>query len=220
MSQPTKPSLLTTMAAIFLLAACAPAQPTQNPEDIANQVATAVALTVAAQNAQTQAALPLLPEATSTTLPTQTEAVSPTPDVIDIVNDTPAATDTSTPFPIPTFPTDTPLITVTPPAYSCDAFAQSPDYQAEFKPGDEFDIRWIIINTGTRPWPAGFDVKYSSGSKMTSVTVVEIPIEMKPNDRYTIVLDAVAPKHEGPQYMTWIVQGQLCYPSVIINVVK
>jgi len=216
MSQPTKPSLLATMAAIFLLAACAPAQPTQNPEDIANQVATAVALTVAAQNAQTQAALPLLPEATNTTLPTQI------PEAIDIVTDTPTGSDeiiivTDTPIPIPT---DVEPITVTPRAYSCDAFAQSPDYQAEFKPGDEFDIRWIIINTGTRPWPAGFDVKYSSGSKMTSVTVVEIPIEMKTNDRYTIVLDAVAPKHDGPQYMPWIVQGQLCYPSVIINVVK
>ena len=217
MIQSTKRILLSIMGVILLLAACAPAvQATESPVDIADQVATAVALTVAAQNTQTAEAIP---PATNTPLPTQTESVSPTFAVANIVTHTPFPTNT----PLPTntrSPTDTPEATVPPPLYSCDAFAQSPDYQAEFKFGDEFDIRWIIINTGTRPWPAGFDVKYSSGSKMTSVTVVEIPIEMKPNDRYTIVLDAVAPKQEGPQYMTWIVQGQLCYPSVIINVVK
>ena len=53
---------------------------------------------------------------------------------------------------------------------------------------------------------------------MTGVKTVEIPKAMKPNDRYTINLDAVAPTQKGHQYMTWAVDGQLCYPSIIINV--
>lgn len=213
MIQPTKRSLLSVIAVIFLLAACAPAQPTQTqePVDIADQVATAVALTVAAQNTQTAAAIPA---ATDTALPTETEVIPPTSAF------EPGIIVTDTPFPIPTFPTDTPRVTVTPQLYSCDAFAQTPGYQVDIKAGSQFDIKWIIVNTGTRTWPAGIDVKYSSGSKMTKVTAVEIPQEMKPNDRYTINLDAVAPNKEGPHYMTWIVQGPLCYPSVIINVVN
>src|ERR1051325_5356513 len=82
MSLSTKKILFPAMALIFLLSACQPAQPTQNPSDVADQVATSVALTVAAQNALTQAAPSLVPEATNTTLPTQTEVgtlPSPTP---------------------------------------------------------------------------------------------------------------------------------------------
>jgi hypothetical protein len=104
--------------------------------------------------------------------------------------------------------------------YACDAFAQKPGYLEDIKAGSTFDIRWIIVNTGENTWPAGFDVKYSNGSKMTSTTLVEIGREMSPNDRYTIELDAVAPKKEGHQYMTWVVEGQLCFPSILINVVK
>ncbi len=51
MSLSTKKILFSAMALILLLSACQPAQPTQNPSDIADQVATSVALTVAAQNA-------------------------------------------------------------------------------------------------------------------------------------------------------------------------
>src|SRR5688572_32867713 len=80
MMQPTKQILLPMIAVILLLAACVPAQPTSAPtqdtEDIENQVATSVALTVAAQNTQTAEAIP---PATNTPLPTQTEAVPSSP---------------------------------------------------------------------------------------------------------------------------------------------
>lgn len=102
----------------------------------------------------------------------------------------------------------------------CNIFTQSPDHMENIKAGSSFDIKWIIINTGSTTWPAGLDVKYSSGPQMTKQTRVEISKALKPNERYTIVLDAVAPKQTGPQYMTWIIEGQLCSPSVIINVVE
>ena len=65
MSLSTKKILFSAMASLLLLSACQPAQPTQNPIDVANQVATSVALTVAAQNALTQAAPSPVPQATN-----------------------------------------------------------------------------------------------------------------------------------------------------------
>ena len=217
MRQPMMHIFTSTIAVILVLAACAPAQvATPDPEEVAGLVATSVALTVAIQNLETAEAQPL---ATETPLPTQTQAPTASPEFVEVTlpADTPIAI-TNTPN-IPSSPNETPTVSLTPQLYACDVDTQSPGYHEEMEPGTDFDIRWVIVNTGTRTWPAGFDVKYSAGSKMTGPTLLEIPVELKPNDRYTIVLDAVAPKKDGLQYMTWVVQGQLCFPTVIINVV-
>ena len=98
MSASKEKILLGVMAVIVLLSACQPAVPTQDPEDIANEVATSVALTVAAGNAQTQSAVTPTVEATNTTLPTQTEegvVASPTP----LETATPLATATAMALP-------------------------------------------------------------------------------------------------------------------------
>ena len=94
---PSKKFLLGSVAMIVLLSACQPAQPTQNVIDIENEVATSVALTVAAQNAQTQAAVSPTPLATNTTLPTQTaEGVVPSPTPLETFTPIPTAVVVST----------------------------------------------------------------------------------------------------------------------------
>lgn len=217
MKQTMRQILFTSLAVILILAACAPAPaPTANPVDVADQIGTSVALTVASQNLDTAQAQPTV---TSTPLPTDTPAPSPTPEFVEVTlpPDTPVV-NISSPTSQPASD-DTPGPTSTPALYACDAYAQSPNYQEQMDPGESFDIRWVIVNTGTRPWPKGFDVKYANGTKMTGPSVVEIGVEMRPNDTYTILLDAVAPKKEGVHYMTWMVEGQLCFPSISINVV-
>ncbi|RPJ25833.1 MAG: hypothetical protein EHM33_13410 [Chloroflexi bacterium] len=208
-----KKFLFSAILLIFLLSACFPAQPTVNPDDVANQVATSVALTVAAQNAQTQAAQTLVPEATNTTLPTQTEAGPPSP--------------------TPIIPTATAVVvptsasggggggggTTTKPQYACNPFPRKPYDNQIFRPNDEFDIKWTIVNTGTKTMVAGLDVKYNSGTKLTSTTLVELP-ELEPGDQYVIDLDAVAPDKQGTYIMTFIVEGGLCYPYTAIVVEK
>jgi len=208
-----KKILFTAIAMIFLLSACFPAQPTQSADEIANQVATSVALTVAAQNAQTQAAPSLVPEATNTTLPTQTEAAPPSP----------------TPIP----PTVTAVVlpttassgggggggTTTKAEYACNPFPRTPRDNTIFRPNDEFDIKWTIVNTGTKTMQAGLDVKYNQGPKLTSTTFVELP-ELEPGDEYQVIMDAVAPEKEGTYIMTFIVEGGLCYPYTAIVVEK
>ena len=216
MSAWKKNLLLGVVAMIVLLSACQPAQPTQDAIDIENQVATSVALTVAAQNAQTQAAVSPTPVATNTTLPTQTE--------VGVASPTPLPT-------LITLPTATVIVlptsnsggggggTTTKPQYACDTIRRRPFDNTSFRPGDKFDIKWTIVNTGTKTMVAGLDLKYNSGTQMTNRTRVELP-ELKPGAQFAVDFDAVAPSKEGTYIMTYLVEGQLCFPYVAIIVEK
>lgn len=224
MSSLKKNVVLGALVVILLLSACQPAPvPTQDPVELEDQVATSVALTVAAQNAQTQAAVsPTIP-ATNTTLPTQTAeglVASPTP------LETSTALSTST-----TLPTATAIVIATSSGggggggtgnqreYACDTVRRRPLDNTSYRPGDTFDIRWTIVNTGTRTMVAGLDLKYNSGTQMTNRTRVELP-ELKPGEQFAVDFDAVAPNKEGNYVMTFVVEGQLCYPYVAIVVEK
>jgi hypothetical protein len=214
MNQPTKRVLLFVIAMLTLLTACAPAAavPTEDPEIIQEQIEQAVALTVAAQNAQaTEQQALIVP--TNTPLPTQTEAAP--------------ATET------PLIPTATPFVivpatntvsaggggggTVVQQTYACEALNRRPFDNQVFKPNDEFDIRWTIVNTGTRTMRAGLDLEYLSGPEMTAVKFIELP-ELDPGESYQVVMDAVAPSQQGFHVMTWRVEGPLCFPYTAINV--
>jgi hypothetical protein len=209
--------LLGALVAIVLLSACQPTAPTQNPDDVANQVATSVALTVAAGNAQTQAAVTPTAEATNTTLPTQTEVgvvASPTP----LETTTPLATATA--IALPTSSTGGGGGgTNTQREFSCDTIRRRPLDNTSYRPGAPFDIKWTIVNTGTKTMVAGLDLKYNSGTQMTNRTRVELP-ELKPGAQFAVDFDAVAPTREGTYIMTFVVEGQLCYPYVAIIVEK
>ena len=218
MNQSTKRALIFALATIVLLAACAPAAaPTQDQAQIQQQIAESVAETVAAQNAaETAQAAQVVPS--NTPLPTQTEVVPPTP--------------------TPLLPTATPFVivpatnTVAPsggggggggvvvkPEYACEAINRRPFDNQIFKPNDEFDIRWTIVNTGTRTMRAGLDLEYASGPSLTSAKFVELP-ELKPGKSYEVIFDAVAPAKEGTYIMTWRVEGPLCFPYTAIIVEK
>jgi len=209
--------LFPVMATILLLAACAPTgqpQPTQDPSDVEHQVATSVALTVAAQNTQTEAAKPADQPATNTPLATQTLSDPPTP--------TPLIP-TATPFEIVP-PTSTRVsggggVVVGKADYACDAINRKPRDNTYYKPNAKFDIKWTLVNTGTKAWPAGWDLKYFSGPKMSTTPFIELPA-MAPGDKFEVDLDGVAPSEQGFAVMTWTVEGQICYPYVAIIVEK
>lgn len=214
MIQTTKRILFSAIGVIVLLSACFPApQPTQNPDEVANQVATAVALTISAAQAQTEAAQPI---PTNTTLPTQTDSAPP------------SAT--------PIIPTATPFVIVPPtstlapggggggapapkPALDCTPVNNKPRDNTVFHKNDTFDIKWTIKNTGTKTIPAKLDVKYFSGPDMApGQSPFELPEDIKPGETYVIDLDGAAPDKLGFHVMTWVVEGNLCYPYVAIIV--
>ena len=212
MNQSIKRVLFSVMVVISLLTACAPAAPaaTQDPALVQQLVEQSVALTVAAQTVQTLEAQALIPAATNTPLPTQTEAAPALP--------------SATPFVIVP-PTNTAVVVsnsgggfpVVKPDYDCTVTVQKPLDNAVYKPNKDFDITWTIVNTGTKNIRAGTDLKYLSGPEMTAVTMLELPL-LKPGEKYKIVLDAKSPKKEGLQIMTWVVEGKLCFPHIAIEV--
>lgn len=209
MKQSTQRIFFSALAVVFLLAACLPAPvETPDPDEIANQIATSVALTVASQNLETEQAAPV---ETNTPLPTATLVVVDTPTLV--------------------LPTATPIVivpatsvpggggggTVVQADYDCDIHSRRPfDYQI-FKPGDEFDVRWTIVNTGRRTMRAGLDLHFSAGTQFVDVTRMELP-ELEPGEDVTVDFDAVAPERPGNYIMTYIVEGGLCYPYAAITV--
>jgi len=216
MNHSTKRILFFALAMIVLLAACVPAAaPTQDPALIQQLIEQSVELTVAAQNAEaTERQAQIVPS--NTPLPTQTEAVAPTPTPI---------LPTATPFVIVP-PTNTVAaggggsgVTVVKPDYACEAISRRPFDNTVFKPNDEFDIRWTIVNTGTKTLRAGLDLEYLSGPQMTAVKFVELP-ELKPGASHEVIFDAVAPSKEGLHIMTWRVEGPVCFPYTAIIVEK
>lgn len=210
--------LFVLIVLMVVLTACAPAQ---SAEDIQAKIDTAVAQTMEAERqvaemvAQTVAAQ--APLATPTLV---AEVVQPTPTAIVLPTFTALPTVTSLPPAAPQSVSSSGggSVSIPDPLYSCEVINRRPLDLTEIRHGDSFDIKWTIVNTGTRTWDAGIDVKYWSGPKMTTATVIEIPKQMKPNDTYQIVMDATAPAETGRQVMTWAVDGQMCYPYVAITV--
>ena len=214
MSLSTKKILLSAMALIVLLSACQPAQPTQNPGEIADQVSTSVALTVAAQNALTQSAPTLVPQATNTTLPTQTEVGAvPSPTLV-----LPTATAVVV-VPATSVSSGSGGGSTSKPDYACNPFPREPRDNTVFHPNDRFDIKWTIVNTGTKTMAKGLDLKYDDGPQLTSTTLIELP-ELEPGAQYVVNMDGVAPSKAGTYIMTFSVEGSLCFPYTAIKVEK
>jgi hypothetical protein len=185
---------------IALLGACLPVSIAPNPEQVENRVATSVASTLTE--------LPVRVPPTDAPLPTATETLLPSPTFIPL----PTLPPTSTPNPKPD--------------YACDIINQRPLDDTTFQPGDSFDIKWTIVNTGVLKWPAGTYLEYQSGPEMTDVTEVELP-RLKPGAQHEVILDAVAPDGRDRQIMVWAVYGPgaardttvwMCYPYVRIIV--
>jgi hypothetical protein len=105
------------------------------------------------------------------------------------------------------------------PEYACDVIHQRPFDDTVYRPGEEFDVRWTIVNKGTKTWRAGSDLKYLTGPAMIPTAIIELP-EMKPDDQFDLLFDAKAPSEEGQQIMVWSVEGANCFPYVRIIVKK
>lgn len=207
----TKKTLfLLTFAA--LLTACLPAA--QSDAEVQARINTAVAQTMEINNlvaVNVQQTMSAMAPAASPTL-----AVAATPtatfEPIIIVTDTPLPT--ITPFP----PTSLPAAAPTQPKYSCYISTAKPKSGQEMGPGDTFEIKMYVVNSGARPWRAGVDVKFAGGVKLTGPSRVEIPVAMNPGDEYKILLTGTAPANSGRYVMSWAVEGPVCYGSVVIVV--
>lgn len=203
MDRSVKQILAFVIAIILLINACTFWQPETNSEQLTNLVMTSVAQTLTAFPTNT-------PVPTDTPLPTPTEVI-PTIQI--------------TAIPTFVFPTSTPVENVRT-DYTCHIINQKPFDDTPFRSGDSFDIKWTIVNTGTRRWEDGTYLEYQNGPQMTGETQIKLP-RLKPGGKYDVVLDATAPSKSGMQIMVWAVVGPgtvkdssywMCYPYTRIIV--
>ena len=211
---------------IVLLAACVPGEATLSPADVQATVDAAVAQTMEAQGQiATSVALTVAAQDTATA------AVRPT--------DTPVNTKIP-PTLTPSLPMATPFVTPTTsssggggggggggnttPGLSCDIIRQRPRDNTEFKRTNTFDVTFTILNNGKETWAAGKDVFLlgNPGNTLSIPTgfVVQLP-EMKHGDTFTVgPFDAQAPDEPGFYVIDFKVEGGFCYPYVAFNVVR
>jgi len=197
-----------------LMVACAPSQPTINPEDVQSQIDTAVAQTMAAQGQ--------IATYVAQTMEAQKPLETPTP------TGTSTLIATLTPIGL----TVTPLSTSTSSGggggggggtttykYACDPdLHKRPHDNTVYLPGESFDYKFTIKNTGTDTWPAGKDLTFFSGNITTNFTAIELP-EMEPGDMFSVgPYEAYVPDKKGRQVMTFKLEGGWCWPYIAINV--
>lgn len=198
----------------FALTSCSILGGSNPPSNVAadveatlNAIKTESFATVGAQFTQTAAALP-----TDTPYPT------PAPITATPLPPTPTETPTKTPFPtfvMPTLPppvvivSTTPTITLTPTstAYSCKIQSQSPTLGQQVAPGYDFDMHWVVKNTGTKDWDQNnVDYRYLSGAELHKYTSgIDFTKTVKSGEEIDLTVDMLAPLNPGTYTAQWII---------------
>jgi len=168
------------------------AAPTIDLQPTLNAVKTQSAATVIAgltQNAPT--ATPVTPTETQPPQPTATPAPSSTP--------LPSATATLKPILTPW------TLVPTQAAYSCAILSYYPTKDVSYPPLSNFDVTWVIKNTGKDRWLATeTQLHYVDGVKMQKFgDTVNLKTDVAPGQAYTMGIDMVAPSTTGTYRITW-----------------
>lgn len=203
-----KKMLFLTVLAVMLVA-CLPSQ--QPTADVQSQINTAIAGTMQVKEQIDQAV-----EGTVSAMQGgqaaehQNEA-----DSLIALQATETPTPTSTPFVIPTF---TPTFKPIPSKYSCSAVTLKPKTNELFPGGIGIDIKWRITNTGTATWYDSIDMKYVGGTNFADFNRIDMGKGLKPGESVVVEVDATTPKKGGSYFMSWLVDGPMCYGYVTIRV--
>lgn len=199
------PTAAPTKAATAVPTTAPTLAPTVDLQPTFNAIKTQSAATVIANLTQTAPSATPVPSATATKPAQQTAA--PT---TSAATNTPAPKATNTSAPILTPWTVVP----TRAAYSCAVTSFSPKATESFAPSSNFDVTWVVMNTGTQQWPSSETVlRFVEGQKMQKFgDAVLLPKIVSPGETYTFGIDMVAPAAAGNYYMNW----RLTYGSVTL----
>ena len=172
-------AILAIMAGI--LAACN--FPLSNQQSDEDTVATSVALTVAAANAQV-----VLPTATLVQ-PTNTLPALPTitPQVVNTVS---------------AYPTSTAL-----PCNQAILVSESPLDDATYNPGATFTKTWTLKNVGTCTWNTNYKLVFVSGNAMGGSASKNLTSSIAPGQSVSLSVSLTAPSSAGTYKGVWNLQG-------------
>ena len=170
-------NILTLLICIaILLTSCG------SPAQSEAEIATAVALTVQAQNSLTEVA----------SIPTQT-AVPP----VEITS-TPEPESTNTPAAVSANPGC---------VLSAALVGENPPDDILYRPGDTFWKTWTLLNTGTCTWDLSYSLVYWSGDLMGGLTTYQFPEVIAPSEAKDISIFLKAPDTDGTFTGYWRIQA-------------
>jgi hypothetical protein len=148
------------------------------PAQTDSEIATAVALTVQAQESPTQ--VPAHP--TLTPVPTFQAEASPEPDP------------TSTPQPVVSNPGCT---------VSASLVSENPPDDVLLKPGEYFWKTWTLLNTGSCIWDNTYSLVFWSGERMGGLSSYPLTEIVRPEETLEISIYLQAPSTEGTSTGYW-----------------
>lgn len=197
--------VLLLLAAVVTLAACAPRQelPTPTLEPTATNVpASPTPESATATTEPTITPIPTLSLGTDTAAqpgqagtPASPAAAQPTLPAAG--NLTPAA---NAPLPL------TPAVPATGgSATAGDKYqyvSQSVPDKWQMRPGNVFQMKWVVKNVGTNAWSTEYTLKHFTGPTMGLQNVIAFPKTVKPGEQFEIAVNMTAPDQPG-DYNTW-----------------
>jgi hypothetical protein len=210
-----KSALWLPLLTLFVIVACLPAFGTPQQAPIQNETNSSATVSFG------QAIIEI-----RTFTPTIGPSVTPSP----TVTETPFVRDTLTPIPpTPTvfiLSTATSMIssTLSPSGYACEVVSVTPIYKTVFKPGTNFDAKWIVINTGRKKWDGDHvDYVYAGGDVLHVKDAYDLQKSLLVGRTREIVVDMEAPLTNGIYTTNWIFQAgeeRFCPLSLTIMVQK
>ncbi len=188
-----KSNLILMVAALFLLAACAPATEVVVATSIADVAATDNAISKQVQGTldalfaqQTQDAAQADPSDTPTASPTATNTAAPS-----------TATSTASQTSVPTL-SPTPV---------CNAALFISDVTVAdgtaFDPQKAFVKTWRLKNSGSCTWDEDYTVRFVDGTNLAAKSQYDLPSEVKPGETVDISINMTAPKSNGTYLSEW-----------------
>ena len=107
--------------------------------------------------------------------------------------------------------------------YACSVVSQSPKDWTKMKPRQDFDVRWTVLNTGSKTWTTnGTDYKYLRGAKLhTRGSLFDMTKNVAADGKIALYVDMSAPKDKGTYVTYWgLANGtkQFCQFYLIITV--
>lgn len=180
----------------IILSACGgPKEPTPD----ANLIYTQAAETVQVQLTQTAAAQPTAtqtntPAPTATPRPTEPAPTLPVPG---------ESTQATAQIGLPGLNTATPAPASLPD--KAEWVSNDPQDGIIKRPGEKFDLVWVMKNTGTTTWTTKYTYRYYAGDKLhENANSYFFPKDVKPGDTVELRIDAIAPDTAGSKYALWV----------------
>jgi hypothetical protein len=172
---------------VLILAGCGSgaATPTPNPD----LVITSAAMTVQAEITRRAGITPTSP-------PTEESTPTPLP-----ATQTPTVPEAS---PTPLSATPVPTSSV---MDAANYVSQSIADGTKFKPGESFEVTWVLINAGESTWTPEYKVLFFAGDQMGALASNPMPEEVAPNTTVEITINFTAPTETGRKRSIWVLNN-------------